>query len=429
MKPYRVFLFLAVCLVVLGMVFWFFPEDGVAFGGHVWRMPDVKSEWRTEWDTIPRKADTVCILFLPELIRNESPYETIDTLRWGHTYRWLQPFYASLPSTDSTSIRVVHYGDSQIEGDRMTMILRSALQARFGGSGVGLTALYQPIESRTWQQSLCYANTRRQAEPTLYRVYGSPSRKRAGRRYGPMGQVVVMDNALQAGSEDLTLTLKTDSAHAFSRLRLVGRMDSMIECSDTVTHYSLRLQGKKDVYGVSMECATGIYVDNIAMRGCSGTIFTGIDSVALKDYFATTDTRLLILQFGGNVVPYLKTDKQITHYVNLIRRQLRYLHRCAPEAAILFVGPSDMARFSQGEYRSYPVLPLLDEALRQAAEEEQTAYWSLYEAMGGEGSMRAWMQNGLAGRDGIHFSRSGSDKAGEMLTAFVLQPISEDNEW
>ena len=34
-------------------------------------------------------------------------------------------------------VRIVHYGDSQIEGDRMTEYLRYRLQKKFGGCGVG----------------------------------------------------------------------------------------------------------------------------------------------------------------------------------------------------------------------------------------------------------------------------------------------------
>lgn len=44
------------------------------------------------------------------------------------------------------AIRVLHYGDSQIEGDRITDYLRLKLQGQFGGQGPGLISL-MPVAS------------------------------------------------------------------------------------------------------------------------------------------------------------------------------------------------------------------------------------------------------------------------------------------
>ena len=35
-------------------------------------------------------------------------------------------------------VNICHYGDSQIEGDRMTSFIRQRLQTQFGGAGPGL---------------------------------------------------------------------------------------------------------------------------------------------------------------------------------------------------------------------------------------------------------------------------------------------------
>ena len=76
-----------------------------------------------------------------------------------------------------------------------------------------------------------------------------------------------------------------------------------------------------------------------------------------------------------------------------------------------------------GQRKSYRVLPALDKALQTAAEKERAAYWSLFDAMGGAGSMNEWIQQGLAGQDGIHFTRNGADKAGQLLSDYLLFPL------
>src|SRR6056297_2130467 len=58
----------------------------------------------------------------------------------------LYPFFRSLeelPGQDQL-IRILHYGDSQIEGDRISSYLRNQLQKQFGGAGIGLFPVVLP---------------------------------------------------------------------------------------------------------------------------------------------------------------------------------------------------------------------------------------------------------------------------------------------
>ena len=86
------------------------------------------------------------VVEVPQIDENE-----VDTLR--DTRWYMRRFYQALDSTKMHPVRVVHYGDSQLEEDRMTMTLRRALQGRYGGKGVGLLPLHQTIPMRTVSQS------------------------------------------------------------------------------------------------------------------------------------------------------------------------------------------------------------------------------------------------------------------------------------
>ncbi len=78
-----------------------------------------------------------------------------------------------------------------------------------------------------------------------------------------------------------------------------------------------------------------------------------------------------------------------------------------------------------GEKMSYPTIAYMDQQLARAAAAEGIAYWSLFRSMGGEGSMLAWQEKGLASSDGVHFYRSGANRAGEMLWAWLKRKIEE----
>ena len=71
--------------------------------------------------------------------------------------------------------------------------------------------------------------------------------------------------------------------------------------------------------------------------------------------------------------------------------------------AILLLGPPDcfLPRGRPG------ALGLVEQTQREAAQEAGGLYASLREAMGGEGSIEAWLRQGLALKDRVHFSAEG----------------------
>lgn len=355
------------------------------------------------------------------------------------THVFLSAFYQALRTVSTSSIRVIHYGDSQIEEDRLTTQVRRALQSQYGGGGVGLIPLHQTIGTRTlWQATTMNGAVQSvNGGPKRYLVYGPKSYHRDGSVYGPMGQVAIMDNNKVAGSEDITLQVKAGSKNStearFNRIRVWGKGDINVTINaaleqqdncfimpDSTISAIMHLNGRGEIYGISLEKDHGVMVDNIPMRGCSGAVFTSIASTELKQYFTETGTRLIILQYGGNVMPYTTSRQQVRTYVEKMRTQIQYLKYLAPSSSILFVGPSDMCQRKNGQMQTYPMIPVMDQALRQMAIDEEIGYFSLYQHMGGKGSMVHWKEQGLAGGDYVHFTRKGADKAGTMLAEWIL---------
>ena len=357
----------------------------------------------------------------------------------------LAAFRQGLAEADRRTVRVVHYGDSQIEEDRMTLTLRRRLQAVYGGGGVGMLPLQQTIPTRTIKQTLTVNGIRQttQQGPRRHLVYGPKAQRRDDGMYGPMGQVALLgDTALQRQDSAVLhvepMGKKPYSETYFNRLRLWTKGDfrcyvngvactdssaTVLTLADSTTSCDLALVGCGEVYAVSLETERGVIVDNIPMRGCTGTIFTNIDSTQLATFYRETNTRLIIMQFGGNAIPFNEQPTTIAGTVQSLRKQVRYLRRCAPEASILFVGPGDMLTQIDGETTTYPLLPYMDRLLKKMAAEEHIAYFSLYEMMGGKDSMLRWQKNGWAGSDGVHFTRRGAEIAGEKLSEYILKNL------
>ena len=176
------------------------------------------------------------------------------------------------------------------------------------------------------------------------------------------------------------------------------------------------MSGASDIYGIMVDDGYGVNVDNIPLRGCSGTIFTQIKDTMLQRCYELADVGIILLQFGGNSVPALYNDASIQKFKEATSKQIRYIRSLYPKAAVVYIGPSDMStRKGGGSLHTYPCLPGLITALKEAAHENGAAYWDLYAAMGGENSMIQWVKSGWAGPDYVHFTPKGAEIMGDIM--------------
>ena len=435
MKSYHVLIFTACVMACLGALCWVLPERVV--------LCDYTVKWPTFAEVMGEKVQEAEEIELSESELSDSTQAVTDTTATHvvpaapiiptipidsitDSRIFLGAFYQSLTTANTRKVRIVHYGDSQIEEDRMSSQIREVLQDRFGGAGVGLMPLAQTIPSRSVKQTLIM-NSKTITPQTLTRniVYGPKRMQRSDGLYGAMGQVAFMNDSLVSGSEHLTLICTpTDYRPRYTQVKLFA--DSSIhheQYGDTIS-----LQGKGAVYGISQESSTGIIVDNIPMRGCLGLVFTKIDSTQLSQFYRNENVTLIIMQFGGNAIPFNEKPTTIESIVRGLRQQVRYIQSCAPHASILFIGPSDMLTTINGVEQSYPMVAYMDRLLQKMALEEQIAYFSLFRWMGGNGSMARWKEIGLASSDGIHFMRSGARKAGNAVAEWLVDKAQSDEK-
>lgn len=463
MKPSKILVCILATYIVLGAVCLLF-----AGRSEVVRVPSLSSVFA---DILPKKpcatdsigeitdlADTIADLSdvsdtipaapaIADTIR-KAPVELPQPLPQGMLN--LPLFYAALQHADKQPVRIVHIGDSQIEEDRISMIIRRRLQDKFGGGGIGLVPMVQTIPTYTAAQSieqngrpLPYTYVKR------YVAYGPSSmRIKDGNYYGPMAQVAYINEPIDVSiellrdrvptysydmirvlySDSIDVTIIPDSIEkgrtlaSYQTDTLTERMRQLVIRLDSLRRSNLiRLSGDGYVYGLSLETSSGVQVDNIPMRGAAGTNFTLMAREPFTAYFRETGTRLLIMQFGGNAMPSIKTHYAVDRYVESMRTQIHHLLHDYRDASLLFIGPADMITVVDGEQMTYPMLPYLDQQLQQMVEEEGGAYYSLFRKMGGAGSMIAWKEKGLAGEDMIHFTRAGAKKVGEMLAKQLIE--------
>ena len=178
--------------------------------------------------------------------------------------------------------------------------------------------------------------------------------------------------------------------------------------------------GFTNIYGVSLDNSWGIALDNIPLRGSSGLVFTKTDTSFLSSMYKMMDIGLVILQFGGNVIPYMKDN--YAAYGRYLKRELSLLKRILPGIPVIVIGPSDMSIKEKDKFVTYPNLEGVRDAMRNATLESGFVFWDMYEAMGGWNSMPSWVMADppLAVSDYVHFNARGAQLIAELFTNALL---------
>ena len=179
-----------------------------------------------------------------------------------------------------------------------------------------------------------------------------------------------------------------------------------------------------DIYGISIESSSGLIIDNIPQRGSAGLEFTMVDWENLKESIGFFSPDLIILQYGLNIVKNIRSD--YSYYESGLYRQISLLKEISPGTQFLVIGLTDMA-YSDGEViRSYPNIPDIIDAQKNASEESGAAFWDAYSAMGGESSIIKWFERDppLAKKDFVHFTDQGADTLAKMMVSDLFTPVS-----
>ena len=453
MKARQVLFFLLGVFALLGVLWLVMPADGIAAGPVTLRFASLQhslqdaGEARVDVDSVLQGVENRFRMQDDTLhFYHDFFYENPDRIYLpGGDYRYFDPLFREMERAGRRErpLRVVHYGDSQIEMDRISQDLRQALQERFGGCGTGMFPALGNVPSASISHSASGAFAH-------YTMYGDSTTSRAGHnRYGILAQVVKLSGGGTISLRSTRNKTAREGVKAFTSVSLLyGRADNAFSAkvvSDTLRpaaqvstrdnatlltwHFgrpvqkaSIILKGSAEIYAVSADGESGVAVDNIPLRGCSGTIFTRISEPLMAESMDLADAGLIILQFGGNYIPVIRNTKGIEQYQEKIAEQIQYFHRAAPKACILFIGPSDMGTSVNGRIVTRPHLPQLVDSLKATALRNDAAYWDLYRMMGGENSMVQWVKHSpaLAGADYTHFTPAGAQKVGDALSRSLL---------
>jgi lysophospholipase L1-like esterase len=353
--------------------------------------------------------------------------------------RALDAFYTRLAKTkrkDHRAVtRILHYGDSVITSDYISGTMRRKMQSEFGDAGHGFILLAKGWDwyfhndvvqgsGNGWSSSRITGPFNKDAmygiggvsfagTPGATAWFGTATGTTYGKRVSRFDVYYMEtpnggDVELKADGKVETFSTKGDS-HA-SRIKSFAVTDGEAKLNLKVVSGSPRL------FGVALERdQSGVVYDALGANGGRGELLGAMDPGHWKEQMELRDPALVILNYGTNESEVGMASREA--YEKTLRALVEKIKAAAPKASVLIAAPLDRAEKNEstGTMHTKPVIKKLVECQKKVAAEAGVGFWNTYEAMGGEGSMAAWVKKGLAGSDLTHPSAQGAEIVGDLL--------------
>ncbi|MHC5353897.1 GDSL-type esterase/lipase family protein [Myroides sp. LJL115] len=350
----------------------------------------------------------------------------------------LEYFYSqlyNLQQDPNKSVRIAYYGDSMTDGDMIVQDLRGSFQENFSGNGVGFVPMTNESSrsrasithrySNNWN-TISYVNNRNPIRPfgvsgQVFFVKDSVNPtwvsiaaggiKHMRSLYSPTLYYGKSDNkiaSVQIIADRDTVVKQLQPNNRLNRLELVKGPVKKLEVNfikaDSIAFY-----------GINVGSSKGVQVDNFSSRGNSGLPISLLSTGLINSFDNYLHYDLIILHFGTNVLNY--GSYNYSWYTNQMSRVVKHLQQCFPKADILVISTADKATKYETSMQSDSAVTPLVNAQKRYAEQNNIAFFNLYTAMGGEGSMVEWVEElpTRANKDYTHFNYKGAKEVANLL--------------
>lgn len=336
-------------------------------------------------------------------------------------------------------INIAYFGDSFIESDILTCDLRELLQAKYGGAGPGwvdcgggvgtnkptITAKFRNIKEN------CILNKPFNAEleainQRYYHASAGATMNLTATKYKP--HVTSWDRATLFFTTDARLTVRT-SGDSLITGEQVFEPRGEIQVMETKGHMTKlnytfpNATSRTRLYGVALDGTKGVALDNFSMRGTPGFMLAKVPVKTMQEMNKYRPYDLIILQFGLNVVNDKATDAQCRAYINRMKKVIEAFRQGFPQASIVVFSVPDRVQRSANGIHTLRGVEKLVGFQRVLASECGVAYLNVHQIMGGNDSMKKFVEEGLAAKDYTHLNYKGGKELANRIYQSILAGV------
>lgn len=358
---------------------------------------------------------------------NQPP---IGLVNYGSNQQnWLNKLHA-LAQGQAIKFRILQLGDSHTAGDYFTDTLRSQLQTRFGNGGIGWV-----YPSRVKGQRLATVSHSGTATTLT---------SRRDQDDFPLGGTIALLNSGQSETlsprnprdltdSSVTFTIRPNSAtQPLLVTDGIGRTFALtpdpknqnnwqyvsFKATPPLT-YRTQAGDSWKLGDINLENNyKGVIVSAMGINGAQLTEIKKWRSNWLQDLYRS-QADLVILSYGSNEAYENPLPASTQSYWQNTIAEIR---RTLPNAGILIIGAPETLKGTAGSCGNRaPSLDAIQTIQQQTAQRNGLLYWSWQSAMGGQCSMKSWIQQELGRNDGVHFSAQGYEQAAQKLANAIIE--------
>lgn len=311
------------------------------------------------------------------------------------------------------NVSFVHIGDSHIQADMETAVIRRELQSFFGNAGRGLVFPYQLAKSNA-PSDLIFESTELWKGNRL--IKKNPEMPCG--ISGFVAQSIVGNASVNFRFRSLKdsiykfdkITFFSDTMSKISNIEPIFKESEFINEVHTfayekpITDFKLRFNDSipANVYGLVLENSksTGILYHSIGVNGAKYSDYN--EAHLFWKQLSNLKADCYIFSMGTNEAQNLGLTAEL--FIESVERSINKIREFNPEAVIILMSPP--VSYYQ---KLHPNKKLKDfsEALASYCKVKQLPFWDLFEISNGLEGAREWRNKQLLGHDLVHFTRKG----------------------
>lgn len=369
-----------------------------------------------------------------------------DSISLASFYEKLYKLHTSMEG----KVSVVHIGDSHLQADHFSGVMRQHLQIDFGNAGRGFIFPYKLAKSNepssyktssnvAWDYKRCvFVDKLMPIGVGGYTVQSADTASDITLNVKNQGVLdyaynkLVLFHAKTNSNFDLTVTdtsgnnigyinvlSKTETAFTSVLNFAVPQNKIVIKACPRDTNQKLT-----QLYGLYTENGKAGVVYN--MIGANGAEYSHYNSaIYFQEQLKFLKPDLVIISLGTNEGFNYKAFNKQKFYTH-IDSMVKAIQRNNPGVSVLLTTPGDSFKRAGRKGRvKNPTIIEVRNTIIEYAQKNNLAWWDWFTACGGYGAMAKWKAAGMADVYRVHYSRKGYEIQGELMYRAMMEGYSK----
>lgn len=351
----------------------------------------------------------------------------------GYLQNFNEPNSAQLVyALQNKNLHIVQLGDSHTAGDSLTDAMRTSLQQQLGNGGMGWA---MPMYF-SGQRLARFGYDNQNFQPISSRTNHQENYTLGGLIAKPLQQGATLTLKAKRGDEaeqNIRLSLRQAQGDGkFIARDATGQVFNIEAPNKNNTWQLVQFKAKLPVTIQAQNVTrsviggwwamnaqnTGATVSALGINGAELSHLNRWNSQAWQNELANINPQLVILAYGTNEAYNNVSPEKVR---TVLTQRIQQIRSASPQTAIMIVSAPEALRSIGGQCGVRPTqLTAIQHVQKQVAQSQNTLYWDWQQAMGGQCSMKSWINQGKASKDGVHFTVKGYTQLGQDLAQDIL---------